>query len=319
VISTVSSFAMVQDDLSAVERTLAETAQPDHPLLGPLLSMVLPGSGKRLRPALAYLVGRLGSYQPEAMLNMASGVELLHAASLVHDDVVDESDLRRGSQTLFTRIGNALAVLVGDYLFAQSATRCVATGDIRVIGLFAQTLASMCQGQIEEASRGGHPHLTVTREAYYQTIWGKTASLFVLACEGSAILAGLTEPQIAAMRRFGDRLGLAFQVADDILDFVGDEEHLGKPVGSDLRQGTITLPVICLRELLDAEAYQQAFAADDVAGVIELVRTSGAVEAARAEAETLLDEAREALHITPAGDARDALEALTYYVVDRRV
>lgn len=318
-ISTVSSFAMVQDDLSAVERALAETAQPDHPLLGPLLSMVLPGSGKRLRPALAYLVGRLGSYQSEAMLNMASGVELLHAASLVHDDVVDESDLRRGSQTLFTRIGNALAVLVGDYLFAQSATRCVATGDIRVIGLFAQTLASMCQGQIEEASRGGHPHLTVTRESYYQTIWGKTASLFVLACEGSAILAGLTEPQIAAMRRFGDRLGLAFQVADDILDFVGDEEHLGKPVGSDLRQGTITLPVICLRELLDADAYQQAFAADDVAGVIELVRTSGAVEAAQAEADTLLAEAREALQLVPAGDARDALEALTYYVVDRRV
>jgi len=319
VISTVSSFAMVQDDLSAVERTLAETAQPDHPLLGPLLSMVLPGNGKRLRPALAYLVGRLGTYQPEAMLNMASGVELLHAASLVHDDVVDESDLRRGSQTLFTRIGNALAVLVGDYLFAQSATRCVATGDIRVIGLFAQTLASMCQGQIEEASRGGQPHLTVTREAYYQTIWGKTASLFVLACEGSAILAGLAEPQIAAMRRFGDRLGLAFQVADDILDFVGDEEHLGKPVGSDLRQGTITLPVICLRELLDGDAYRQAFGAEDVAGVIELVRTSGAVERARAEADRLLDEAREALQVTPAGDARDALEALTSYVVDRRV
>ncbi len=318
-ISTVSSFAMVQDDLSAVERTLAETAQPDHPLLGPLLSMVLPGNGKRLRPALAYLVGRLGTYQPEAMLNMASGVELLHAASLVHDDVVDESDLRRGSQTLFTRIGNALAVLVGDYLFAQSATRCVATGDIRVIGLFAQTLASMCQGQIEEASRGGQPHLTVTREAYFQTIWGKTASLFVLACEGSAILAGLAEPQIAAMRRFGDRLGLAFQVADDILDFVGDEEHLGKPVGSDLRQGTITLPVICLRELLDGDAYRQAFGAEDVAGVIELVRTSGAVERARAEADRLLDEAREALQVTPAGDARDALEALTSYVVDRRV
>jgi geranylgeranyl pyrophosphate synthase len=141
----------------------------------------------------------------------------------------------------------------------------------------------------------------------------------VLACEGSAILAGLSEPRIAAMRRFGDRLGLAFQVADDILDFVGDEEHLGKPVGSDLRQGTITLPVICLREILDGDAYRQAFGAEDVAGVIELVRTSGAVERARDEADRLLDEAREALQVTPAGAARDALEALTYYVVDRRV
>lgn len=318
-IDTVSSFALVQDELAAVERTLAETAQPDHPLLGPLLSMVLPGSGKRLRPALAWLVGRNGSYEHEAMLNMAVGVELLHAASLLHDDVVDESDLRRGNQTLFTRIGNALAVLVGDYLFAQSATRCVATGDLRVIGLFAQTLASMCQGQIEEASRGGAPHLTVTRETYFQTIWGKTASLFVLACEGSAILAGLAEAEIQAMRRFGDRLGLAFQVADDILDFVGDEAHLGKPVGSDLRQGTITLPVICLREILPPEQFRAAFAADDVAGAIELVRSTEAVDRARAEAEGLLDEAREALRVLPPSDARDALEALTQYVVERRV
>jgi geranylgeranyl pyrophosphate synthase len=319
VISTVSSFALVQDGLAAVERTLAETAQPDHPLLGPMLSMVLPGSGKRLRPALALLTGRLGTYDHERLLQMATGVELLHAASLVHDDVVDESDLRRGAQTLFTRVGNALAVLVGDYLFAQSATRCVATGDVRVIGLFAQTLASMCQGQIEEASRGNAPQQTLTREQYYQTIWGKTASLFVLACEGSAILAGLSEPQIAAMRRYGDRLGLAFQVVDDILDFIGEEAQLGKPVGSDVRQGTITLPVICLRELLPPEQFRAAFAEDDRSAVIELVRTSGAVEQAQAEADRLLAEAREALAELQDGVARDALEALTHYVVERRV
>lgn len=318
-ISTVSSFALVQEGLAAVERALADTAQPDHPLLGPMLSMVLPGSGKRLRPALALLTGRLGTYDAERLLHMAVGVELLHAASLVHDDVVDESDLRRGAQTLFTRVGNALAVLVGDYLFAQSATRCVATGDVRVIGLFAQTLASMCQGQIEEASRGSSPEQTLTREQYYQTIWGKTASLFVLACEGSAILAGLTEPQIAGMRRYGDRLGLAFQVVDDILDFIGEEAELGKPVGSDVRQGTITLPVICLREILTPDQFRAAFAEDDRSAVIDLVRTSGAVERAQTEADRLLSEAREALGAIPEGVARDALEALTHYVVERRV
>jgi heptaprenyl diphosphate synthase/octaprenyl-diphosphate synthase len=319
VISTVSSFALVQDGLAAVERALADTAQPDHPLLGPMLSMVLPGSGKRLRPALAMLVGRLGTYDADRLLDMATGVELLHAASLVHDDVVDESDLRRGAQTLFTRVGNALAVLVGDYLFAQSATRCVATGDVRVIGLFAQTLASMCQGQIEEASRGNNPERKLTREEYYQTIWGKTASLFVLACEGSAILAGLPEPQISAMRRYGDRLGLAFQVVDDILDFIGDEAQLGKPVGSDVRQGTITLPVICLREIVSSDEFAAAFAEDDRSLVIDLVRSSGAVERAQAEADRLLAEAREALSEVEASVARDALEALTHYVVERRV
>ena len=318
-VTTRASFGLVQDDLARVERALAETAQPEHPVLGPLLSTILPGSGKRLRPTLALLVGRLGEFRPDPMLHMATGVELLHAASLVHDDVVDESELRRGARTLFTRVGNALAVLVGDYLFAQSAARCVATDNVRVIGLFAQTLASMCQGQIEEASRGNAPHLTVTREDYLQTIWGKTASLFVLACEGSAILAGLSEPQVQAMRHYGDRIGLAFQIVDDVLDFVGDESTLGKQVGSDLRQGTITLPVICLREAMPAEQFRAAFEEDDLDRVVRLVRESPAVDRAYAEAERLLQEARAALKSAPAGEARDVLENLTRYVVDRRV
>jgi len=319
VIQSVSPFDLVQDGLAAVESALIETAQQDHPLLGPTLSTVLPGSGKRLRPALALLVGKLGADRPEPMLHMATGVELLHTASLVHDDVVDESDRRRGEQTLFTRVGNALAVLVGDYLFAQSAQRCVATGDVRVIGLFASTLGSMCQGQIEEASRGNNPELSVTRDDYLQTIWGKTASLFVLACEGAAILAGLTEVQIRAMRRYGDRLGLAFQMVDDVLDFTGDEARLGKPVGNDLRQGTITLPVICLREAMPNGDFRAAFDAYDVPALLTLVNESGAAARAREEAERMLAEAREALQAVPPSAARDALERLTYFVVERRV
>jgi geranylgeranyl pyrophosphate synthase len=310
---------LVRDDLVRVEAALAETAQPDDPFLGPLLSTVLPGSGKRLRPSLALLIGRLGESRPEPLLHMATGVELLHAASLVHDDVVDESELRRGSQTLFTRVGNSLAVLVGDYLFAQSASRCVATENIRVIGLFAQTLGSMTQGQIAEASRGSQAHLSATKEGYLRTIWGKTASLFVLACEGSAILAGLTEPQVQAMRRYGDRLGLAFQVVDDVLDFVGDESALGKRVGSDLRQGTITLPIIYLREALPEGDFRAAFDEYDVDRLVRIVRESPAIDRTFDEAERLLAEARDALLVVPAGEARDALETLTRYVVDRRV
>jgi geranylgeranyl pyrophosphate synthase len=317
-VTTEATFGLVQADLVRVEQALAETARPEHPLLGPMLSEILPGSGKRLRPTLALLTARLGEVRPEPMLHMATGVELLHAASLVHDDVVDESELRRGARTLFTRVGNALAVLVGDYLFAQSASRCVATNDVRVIGLFAETLSSMCQGQIEEASRGNNPHLSLTKEAYLQTIWGKTASLYVLACEGSAILARLSEEQIAAMRRYGDRLGLAFQIVDDVLDFVGDEASLGKRVGSDLRQGTITLPVIKLRESMPDGEFRAAFDQYDVDRLVELVRQSPAIDRSYAEAEHLLDEARGALGLVPAGDARDALENITYYVLDRR-
>jgi heptaprenyl diphosphate synthase len=319
VTSMAPSLALIQEELAAVEQALVETAQSDHPLMGPMLSMVLPGSGKRMRPALALLTARLGDATPQAMTDMAVGVELLHAASLVHDDVVDESALRRGDETLFTRVGNALAVLVGDYLFAQSASRCVATGNQRVIGLFAETLASMCQGQIEEASRLGKAHRVLTRDGYFQTIWGKTASLFVLACQGSAILAGLSESQVQAMRRYGDRLGLAFQVVDDILDFIGDERVLGKQVGSDLRQGIVTLPVLFLRDRLDPREYEAWFEreSDDMTELVDLVRTSGAVEDSYAEARRLIDEAQGSLEILPPGPARDTLHEIASYTVER--
>ncbi|HEX3246975.1 MAG TPA: polyprenyl synthetase family protein [Chloroflexota bacterium] len=317
--STAPSLALIQQGLAAVESALIETAQSDHPLMGPMLSMVLPGTGKRMRPALALLTAQLGEASPRATIDMAVGVELLHAASLVHDDVVDESALRRGDETLFTRVGNSLAVLVGDYLFAQSASRCVATGNVRVIGLFAETLASMCQGQIEEAARLGKAHRVLTREAYFQTIWGKTASLFVLACEGSAVLADLTEAEVQAARRYGDRLGLAFQVVDDILDFVGDERVLGKQVGSDVRQGIVTLPVLCLRERISPQEYDSYFDRDndDMAGLIELVCSSGAIDDAYAEARALMEQAQESLEMLPPGPGRDALYEIASYTIER--
>jgi geranylgeranyl pyrophosphate synthase len=317
--STAPSLALIQEGLASVEQALIDTAQSEHPLLGPMLSMVLPGSGKRMRPALALLAGALGTPSEEALTNMAVGVELLHAASLVHDDVVDESALRRGDETLFTRVGNALAVLVGDYLFAQSASRCVATGNVRVIGLFAETLASMCQGQIEEASRLGKAHRVLTRDSYYQTIWGKTGSLFVLACEGAAILAGLEETQVQAMRRYGDRLGLAFQVVDDILDFIGDERVLGKQVGSDLRQGTVTLPVLCLKDRIPADQFNAWFDTEeaDMSALVDLVRSSGAIEDSYSEARRLIREAQEALMVLPEGAARETLRDIASYTVER--
>jgi geranylgeranyl pyrophosphate synthase len=319
VTSTAPSLRLIENELEAVEQALTDAAQSDHPLLGPMLGMVLPGGGKRVRPSLALLTGKLGNESWPAMLDMAVGVELLHAASLVHDDVVDESALRRGDETLFTKVGNALAVLVGDYLFAQSASRCVATGNVRVIGLFAETLASMCQGQIEEASRTGRAHKVLTRDAYFQTIWGKTGSLFVLACQGAAILAGLEEQQIQAMRRYGDRLGLAFQVVDDILDFIGNERIMGKQVGSDLRQGTITLPVLCLKDRLPAAEYAAAFGADspDYDALVKMVRESGAIDDAYAEARRLITEAQQALTELPASAARDVLYEIAEYTVER--
>lgn len=315
--TTPALFELVGPELEEVERQLVRTARAEHKLLGPMLSMVLPGAGKRMRPAMALLAAKLGRAEPAPMIHMAAGVELLHTASLVHDDVQDNSETRRGSATLFTQVGNALAVLVGDYLFAQSATRCVATGNLSVIELFASTLARMVEGQVEEGSRGNNAHLKLTREDYYRTISGKTASLFVLACEGGATLGGLSAAEVAAMRTFGEQLGLAFQLIDDILDFAGDERELGKPVGHDVRQGTITLPVIYLRESMRDGRFARLFEAGQTDLIVAEVRSSGALERCRAEALSLVDAARAALATVPEGSARRALGDLAEYVVRR--
>jgi geranylgeranyl pyrophosphate synthase len=314
-------LALVKPGLVRMEASLASLAETDDAILEPMLATVLPGTGKRLRPALALLIGRLAPTDPELLNQMAVGVELLHTASLVHDDIVDESDTRHGGATLFARVGNALAVLVGDYLFSQAAQACVATGNLEVVRLFAQTLGAMAQGQIDDANRqlgGRSAWETLTRERYYRTIGGKTASLFVLACKGTGLLAGLSAAQVAALHVYGENLGLAFQVFDDILDFTATEAELGKPVGSDLRQGTITLPVILMRdaELADGR-FWAALKADDVDLQVQLVQQSGAIELAQTEADALVTRARDALSALPAGTERDALDALASYVTQR--
>jgi heptaprenyl diphosphate synthase/octaprenyl-diphosphate synthase len=312
---------LVRPGLDRMEEGLAALTATDDPILSPMLLSVLPGSGKRLRPALSLLIGRLGPVAPDALNQMAMGVELLHTASLVHDDVVDDSETRRGAATLFTRVGNALAVLVGDYLFSQAAQACVATGNLRVVQLFAWTLGAMAHGQIDEANdqKGSRAWATVSSERYFRTIGGKTASLFVLACEGAAILAGLEEQQIAALHRYGERLGLAFQVVDDVLDFTASAEELGKPVGSDLRQGTITLPVILLREQgLANGRLAKVFESGNVEEQVRLVQESGAVDAALDHAQRLVLEAQESLTVLPEGVERDCLYRLAGFVTERR-
>jgi geranylgeranyl pyrophosphate synthase len=314
-------LSLVRPGLERVEASLASLAQTDDHVLGPMLSTVLPGSGKRLRPALSLVIGRLGTVEQGALTHMAVGVELLHTASLVHDDIVDDSDTRRGAATLYARVGNALAVLVGDFLFSRAAHECVATGDLRVVRLFADTLGAMARGQIDEANsqlNGHHAWETLTREDYFRTIWGKTASLFVLACQGTGLLVGLDDAQAQALRAYGESLGLAFQVVDDILDFTSTEQELGKPVGSDLRQGTITLPVILLRDGGELDGrYRSAFESDDVDLQVRLVQQSGAIAAAYAEAESLVNRARAALEALPPGIERDALDVLARFVTQR--
>ena len=200
-----------------------------------VLEEVLLAPGKRLRPAVTIGCARLFGRTTEPVHAMAAAVEFLHTATLIHDDVVDQSDSRRGEPTLYTAVGNAVAVLAGDYLFAQAAATAAETNNLRIIRLFADAVRTLCAGQIDESSRAGAERYELDRDAYYRTIEAKTAALFILACEAGAVLGEATLAQAEALRRYGRSLGLAFQIVDDILDLTGEQEVLGKPIGSDLR------------------------------------------------------------------------------------
>ncbi|HEY8477048.1 MAG TPA: polyprenyl synthetase family protein [Chloroflexota bacterium] len=319
---TSTIFEIIQPELQRVDEVLAEAAKTDHWLLGVALSHLLPGKGKRIRPSLALLAGKFHNFDDEKIVTIAAAVEMLHTASLVHDDVVDGAEERRGAPTLFTRVGNAVAVLAGDYLFAKSAAYAASTNNLEVIARFADTVMTMCQGQIDEANRAPDVHLSLTRESYFRTIYSKTASLFVLACESGAILSGAPQSTVDALRDYGRDLGLAFQVIDDILDFVGDEQVLGKPVGSDLRHGVVTLPLIYLREEVPLATFRAAFESDDhgedvVARVLDLLHQSNAIERSYEEARRLATRAMEHLDGLPSNGPHEALRELARYVVER--
>ncbi len=320
--STATILTLVREDLAATESTLRRAVEAEQPLLRRLLGLVLPGSGKRLRPALALLSGRVNEYKPEPLVSFAASLEMLHTATLVHDDIVDQAEVRRAEPTLNVQTSNSIAVLVGDYMFAQAAAHVAATGHLGVITDFAQAAMTIIGGQIDEAWDGAS--IELAKEKYYRRIGSKTAALFALAAVGGAKLSDARPEVVSALGRYGYQLGLAFQVVDDILDVVGDERSLGKPVGSDIRQGTVTLPAILVRDQVPDDLFVSAFHGDghrddSIGRLLEIIRAGGGVDGAYAEAERLTAEACDALEAVPAGEIRDALVDLASFVVRRNV
>jgi geranylgeranyl pyrophosphate synthase len=211
-----------------------------------LLDHVLASGGKRIRPAITLLAADFYPHQLENPITMAAAVELLHVATLIHDDTVDNSDVRRGKATVSNAWGRNVAVLFGDYVFATSATFVCDTGNVRVIRRFSETIMDLASGELIEYFSAFDAKQA--RELYDERIYRKTASLFCTAAETGAILGGAPEPQIQALLAYGYNIGMAFQIMDDLLDVQGDAAELGKPVGNDLRQGVLTLPAIMLME-----------------------------------------------------------------------
>ncbi|GAI24190.1 unnamed protein product, partial [marine sediment metagenome] len=272
--------------------------------------------------ALVLVSTKFYSCDPVKALSLAAAVEMLHTATLIHDDLIDNSLFRRGNPTLNASWGDEETVLAGNYLFARAATFAAETESVRVVSIFAQTLMSICGGELKQTLDSDEGHLT--RGYYYQRIYSKTASLFAASGEMGALLSEAPEPKVQALRDYGHNLGVAFQIVDDILDFVGNEGDLGKPIGSDLRQGIITLPTIYfLQAHPEDEAVTRVLSGryggdDEVRTAVEMIKESGAIESSTAEAKRFAARSRDALSTLPHNEYRQAMLDLTDFVVERR-
>jgi geranylgeranyl pyrophosphate synthase len=317
-------------DLERVERKMRELVHPEYPQLAAVLDTLLGSGGKRLRPALALLAGRFYPTDEEKLVSLAASVEMLHTATLVHDDLIDGALLRRGTTTLNARWNAGATVLTGDYLFARAASLAAATGDVRVMDIFANTLMVICSGELRQIfdrhelpSLDGEKEWKAALARYDQRIHAKTASLFAAATEAASVLGGAPEAEVAALREYGQLLGTGFQIIDDVLDFEGDEDVLGKPVGSDLREGIVTLPVLYyLREHPHDEQVATVVRGDSQDGVVRevvsAIQASGAVARAMDRARGFIVQSQAALAILPEGEPRDILSALADYTIARR-
>jgi geranylgeranyl pyrophosphate synthase len=241
-----SLYGPVAEDMILVEDLLESTKDVDLPPLKRMLDHALEAKGKRMRPGLVLLAGSLGDYNLNRLVPLGAAIELLHTASLVHDDVVDGAASRRGRPTANAVFDNALTVLLGDYMFANAAEMVTRTGSLAVTRLFAVALMKMTSGELDQDAAAFDVGKDV--QQYLWRIGGKTAALFANATEGGAMLGNCDERTVDAMRTYGYSLGMAFQIVDDVLDFNGDEALMGKPVGSDLLEGTITLPGLLFLE-----------------------------------------------------------------------
>ena len=313
-------YSPILAELSLVEERLHDLANTSIPELEPLLDHALSHGGKRVRPALTLLSGSIFPLDPENPIKMATGVELLHLATLIHDDTVDDADTRRGRASVSGRWGKEVAVLLGDYLFATSATLVCDTGNLRVVRRFAETIMELASGELIEYFNTFNPQQELDR--YYDRIYRKTASLFRTASETGAVLSAANEEQIQGLSAYGYNIGMAFQVVDDLLDILGDEAELGKPVGHDLGQGVLTLPsILLIQRYPDNNPIPELFRERDANGLVEraveMIKNSTIIADCFAISRNYCDEANEALAVLPAGKCRESLESMADYVRER--
>ena len=316
-----SVYGPVQDRLALVEDNLKKVKDRRFPFLAEFLDHIFGTGGKRVRPAITLLASNFHDHDNSITETMAAAVELLHIATLIHDDTVDDSDFRRGKATISSLWGRNAAVLVGDFIFAASATFVCDTGNIRVIRRFSETIMELSSGELEEISQAYSRNQS--KEAYLGRIYNKTASLFSTAGESGAVLSGASEETVQRLKTYSSNVGMAFQIVDDILDFEGIEEEVGKPVGKDLSHGIMTLPAILAMQRHpgddtipslferpdDQEAHRRA---------VDMIQAPPIMADSYAVAAEFGRKALDALLALPQTPARDSLEELAHYILARR-
>jgi len=300
---------------------MREQGEDCHPDLRAALEHLLAAGGKRIRPTLGLLVGDLLGSDSSQLVTLGAAVELLHTATLVHDDLIDGALLRRGAETINARWSSAATVLTGDFLFARAAKLAAEIEYLPIMRYFAETLAVIVNGELTQlfSARG-----VINRDNYYQRIYAKTASLFEMCTRSSAILSSANSAAIESLRSFGYEVGMAFQIVDDLLDFTGEQTAVGKPLGSDLLQGLVTLPAIYYAEAHPDSPDVRSLAAggwgdnERMERLVQSIRASNAIKQAMREAEQRVEAAIDCLAPFPECAEREALENLARYVVDRK-
>ena len=316
--------AFLEADLTAVDQLIRQRMASEHaPRIPEVTAHLVDAGGKRVRPMLTLAAARLCGYEGDNHHKLAATVEFIHTATLLHDDVVDESAQRRGRPTANLLWDNKSSVLVGDYLFARSFQLMTATGSLRVLDILADAAATIAEGEVLQLTAAAN--LATTEDIYLKVVRGKTAALFAAAAEVGGVIANVPDTQVEALRAYGDALGIAFQIADDLLDYGGDTNATGKNLGDDFRERKLTLPVI--KAVAKADDEERAFwkrtiekgdqKDGDLDHALALIARHGTMEATRQQALGWSATAKQSLSVLPEHPLRDMLSDLADYVVAR--
>lgn len=313
---------LTADDMAKVNETIQAQLNSDVSLINQLGFYIVSGGGKRLRPLLAILSARALGYQGEAHTTAAAFIEFLHTATLLHDDVVDESDMRRGKATANAAFGNAASVLVGDFIYTRSFQMMTTLGSLRILELMSDAVNVIAEGEVQQLMNCNDPN--TTEENYLQVIYSKTARLFEAATQIGAILSNASPEIETALQNYGKYLGTAFQLIDDVMDYTSDGSEMGKNVGDDLAEGKPTLPLLYAmqhgtpeqKEMI-REAIEKANGMEQLDAILAAMKQTGSLEYTTNKALEEADKAINELSILPESEYKQALIALTHMAVNR--